>query len=308
MKKAHTGNLGFDLEIEETVALDAIKELNLANRPVGENSSVTNNLGIKKTPTSLEFDVTLSVEEWEAFGQDLKRAAHGVSWYIGDWLNFGKEHFPNRYEHMMAVTNLKKQHLQNIAWVAGEFLPDRRHASLSFGHHGLVAALSQQRQDTLLDSAEANKWRTTRLRSEIKLIRATGVSEGVDRGEPLITPYLGLLCEPVNEQGVVFLFGLMAKDLGFLVEVVQSGFPDCFARRKTEQGQWKLVKIEFEFESYNFSIHGHSVDGCDLIICWRHNWPNHPKSLEVVELKTELNVMLKAKLKALLDSDGGEQS
>jgi len=35
----------------------------------------------------------------------------------------------------------------------------------------------------------------------------------------------GLRHEPVNEQGVVLLFGMVAKQLGFLVEAVQKGFP-----------------------------------------------------------------------------------
>ena len=40
--------------------------------------------------------------------------------------------------------------------------------------------------------------------------------------------------------------------------------------------------IEFEHESRNFLKHMHPVKGCDLIVCWKHNWPECP--LEVVEL------------------------
>jgi hypothetical protein len=36
----------------------------------------------------------------------------------------------------------------------------------------------------------------------------------------------------VNEQGVVFLFGMVAKELGYMVEVVQTGYPDCEAKDK----------------------------------------------------------------------------
>lgn len=43
--------------------------------------------------------------------------------------------------------------------------------------------------------------------------------------------FRGLRHEPVNEQGVVFLFGMVAKELGCLVEAVQSRFPDCEAKR-----------------------------------------------------------------------------
>ena len=44
----------------------------------------------------------------------------------------------------------------------------------------------------------------------------------------------------------------------------------------------QLVKVEFEFESRNFLVHGHRIDDCDLIVCWKHNWEGCP--LEVVEL------------------------
>jgi hypothetical protein len=42
-------------------------------------------------------------------------------------------------------------------------------------------------------------------------------------GNPL--DFRGLSREPVNEQGVVPLFGMVAKELGYMVEAVQTGFP-----------------------------------------------------------------------------------
>jgi len=44
-----------------------------------------------------------------------------------------------------------------------------------------------------------------------------------------------------------------------------------------------MVRIEFEYESRNFLKHMHPANGCDLIVCWRHNWPECP--LEVIELR-----------------------
>jgi len=46
------------------------------------------------------------------------------------------------------------------------------------------------------------------------------------------THFRGLRHEPVNEQGVVLLFGTLAKELGYMIEVVQTGFPDCEAMRQ----------------------------------------------------------------------------
>jgi len=98
------------------------------------------------------------------------------------------------------------------------------------------------------------------------------------------TNFHALRHEPVNEQGVVLLFGMLAKQLGFLVEAVQKGFPDCEAKRQIAPERWQRVSIEFEFESRNFRDHRHPLHGCDLIVCWRHNWDDCPKHIEVLEL------------------------
>ena len=94
------------------------------------------------------------------------------------------------------------------------------------------------------------------------------------------------LFEPTNEAGVSVLFGAVAHDLGFSILHVQQGFPDCEVMREIEPGRCQREIGEFEFESRNFLTHGHSVDGCDIIICWIHNWPECP--LEVLELRSAL--------------------
>ncbi len=103
-------------------------------------------------------------------------------------------------------------------------------------------------------------------------------------GEPMDFPTLRH--EPVNEQGVVLLFGMIAKDLGYVVESVQAGFPDCEAKRQIGPKRWQRVNIEFEFESRNFRDHGHPLTGCDVIVCWHHNWPDCPAHIEVLELSS----------------------
>lgn len=92
-----------------------------------------------------------------------------------------------------------------------------------------------------------------------------------------------LLCEPTNEAGVFFLFAAMAEELGFGVLHVQAEFPDCEALRAIGPNRVQRVRIEFEFESRNFERHGHDPKGCDLIVCWEHNWVGCP--LEVLVLR-----------------------
>jgi hypothetical protein len=106
---------------------------------------------------------------------------------------------------------------------------------------------------------------------------------GAEYGAPL--GFGPLMYEPTNEAGVLVLFGVVAMPLGFAIERVGSGFPDCEAKRRVAGG-WRRVRIELEYRSRNFLRHGHDPAACDLIVCWEHNWPESP--VEVVELKTEL--------------------
>jgi Homing endonuclease associated repeat len=89
---------------------------------------------------------------------------------------------------------------------------------------------------------------------------------------------------PTNEMGVIYLFGALAGELGFIVTRIQTEFPDCEAMRKSGHDQWQRLRLEFEFESRNFLAHQHDPQGCDLVVCWTHNWPECPEHLEVLEL------------------------
>jgi hypothetical protein len=100
--------------------------------------------------------------------------------------------------------------------------------------------------------------------------------------------FRGLQHAPLNEQGVVFLFGMTCSDLGFVVETIRAEYPDCEAKRLTDEkrDRWEKVRVEFEYRSSSFKDHGHKPELCDVIVCWEHDWPDCP--LEVVELKSSI--------------------
>jgi Homing endonuclease associated repeat len=103
--------------------------------------------------------------------------------------------------------------------------------------------------------------------------------------EPICGPPLvagPMVYAPTNESGVLLLFGAFARDMGFSILHTQAGFPDCVAMREIEAGRWQRVRIEIEYQSRNFLSHMHPISGCELIVCWEHNWPECP--LEVIEL------------------------
>jgi hypothetical protein len=105
-------------------------------------------------------------------------------------------------------------------------------------------------------------------------------------GEPI--DFRGLRHAPINEQGVVYMFGMVSRDLKFLIEAIQTGYPDCLGKRLLEGNpqRWVDVRIEFEFKSSNFD---HDPDGCDYIVCWIHDWSDCPSNLKVIELKSAID-------------------
>jgi hypothetical protein len=108
----------------------------------------------------------------------------------------------------------------------------------------------------------------------------------VQFGEPI--DFRGLRFAPINEQGVVYLFGMISRELGFLIESIRTDYPDCEGKRCVDPNRqrWEHVLIEFEYKSSNFNEHGHTTEDCDLIVCWIHDWEDCP--IEVLELKSQL--------------------
>lgn len=93
---------------------------------------------------------------------------------------------------------------------------------------------------------------------------------------------------PTQEQDVVALFNAVADDLGFEILSNRSPFPDCLARRRSpgRRASYMDCRIEYEFSSRDYERHKHPLDGCDLIVCWIHDWPDSP--IEVLELQTAI--------------------
>jgi len=103
-----------------------------------------------------------------------------------------------------------------------------------------------------------------------------------------ILNFRGLQHAPMNEQGVVYLFGVVSFKLGFIIEAIGTEYPDCEGKRLVDKkkGIWERVTIEFEYKSSNFKDQGHDPRKCDLIVCWKHDWPDCP--IEVLELKSKI--------------------
>lgn len=94
--------------------------------------------------------------------------------------------------------------------------------------------------------------------------------------------------EPTYEQEVVGLFASVAEELGFDITCMREEFPDCETLRRVPgpRKRYRKCLIEFELRSSDFLRHAHPVAGCDLVVCWLHDWNECP--IEVLELRSAL--------------------
>jgi hypothetical protein len=101
--------------------------------------------------------------------------------------------------------------------------------------------------------------------------------------------FRGLRFAPADKKGVIFLFGIVAPELGFVIESLSPEFPDCDARRcvDLENNQWEHIRIQFEYRCSEVQESELLENGCDLIVCWIHDHKDCPT--EVLELKSEMD-------------------
>jgi hypothetical protein len=99
--------------------------------------------------------------------------------------------------------------------------------------------------------------------------------------------FRGLRHAPINQNGVIFLFGMVSNELGFMVEAIHAAFPECEAKRHVGENRYQRVRIKFEYKSSNYMSHGYDPAGADMIVCWVHDWHDCP--LEVLELQIAID-------------------
>jgi hypothetical protein len=121
--------------------------------------------------TALSLPENLPLDSWKQIGEQIHIISDASAWWIGDWLRFGRDKYPDRYKRAIGETALEYQTLRNYAWVAGRFDASRRRGGLSFQHHLEVAALPQDQQDLWLERAEESGWSRNDLRAQLRCYR-----------------------------------------------------------------------------------------------------------------------------------------
>lgn len=118
--------------------------------------------------TSLAIPDGMTIDDWERIGRHIFVLSDSSGWWLGDWLIYGQDNYPDRYKRAIEETSLDYQTLRNYAWVARKFGPGRRRENLSLQHHAEVAGLSAGEQEQWLAQAEAGRWSRNELRRRIR--------------------------------------------------------------------------------------------------------------------------------------------
>jgi len=122
------------------------------------------------TSRGLEVVGDPTFSNWMACGYSLRNIKQGLHFAIGDWLIYGRNRWPNRYDQGMDIFGFAYQTLSTDVWVAEGFDHSRRR-ELPHSYHRAVRALPEAKQDEVLDRAEKEKWGRETIREEVKKIR-----------------------------------------------------------------------------------------------------------------------------------------
>jgi hypothetical protein len=102
----------------------------------------------------LQFKRKLSYEEWIEAGKRVSQyivmSKKYLAFMVGDWINYGADHFPNKYEAALEAGMYEIGSLRNICYICRKVKPHQRRMELSFNHHAVVAPFAPEKQAELL--------------------------------------------------------------------------------------------------------------------------------------------------------------
>jgi site-specific DNA-methyltransferase (adenine-specific) len=116
----------------------------------------------------------LCFEGWQADGEILQQMEWSVSFWLGDWWNFGERKWGElSAQAIREITGRERGTVWNYAYVARSVDASRRREELSFSHHYEVAKVARDDADLadeLLDRAVEQKLTREELRDAVKRV------------------------------------------------------------------------------------------------------------------------------------------
>ena len=123
---------------------------------------------VRTTTVTWQGRPDLSREEWARAGLKLGGVSRSTSWWVGDWVRFGRRYRGDIYRFASRVTGYDEKTLRNFVYVAGRYEQRRRRSTLTWSHHAELARLKPDDQERWLHEAEARKLTVTALRERVR--------------------------------------------------------------------------------------------------------------------------------------------
>lgn len=120
--------------------------------------------GYDPNAVSLALPDDMAYPDWLGLGRSLATQKRHIDWLIGDWITFGREHYPEQIELALEQIDEDPRRLKRIEKTAKAFTPSHRHEDLSFDHHAYVADMPTQEALPLLKKAHTEKLGARQLR------------------------------------------------------------------------------------------------------------------------------------------------
>ncbi len=115
------------------------------------------------TPVGMVLDAPITFDQW-ATGLGIGKGVRAFAWAAGDWLLYGEQAFPDRYEQGMNATGLSLGYLRNLVSLCSRVKRHVRNPNLSIRHHQAITSFDEEWQTKLLNTARI--WTSTVTRFE----------------------------------------------------------------------------------------------------------------------------------------------
>ena len=122
--------------------------------------------GIVATDETLVIPELYTFDQWKTLGDVLRTIEKANQFWVGDWVNFGDDKFPDMVKQTAEELGYDIQTIRSYARVARKFVNAPRGAS--FSHYEAVASLAGPVADRLIEEAVSNKLSVRELEAEVR--------------------------------------------------------------------------------------------------------------------------------------------
>lgn len=136
---------------------------------------MTDNAITIASTVSMTIPTDATKDQWLAAGRQLAKMKDHLGFMIGDWVNHGREHFPEQLDLLIEEAGFEPSFSMKAARIAEKFPVHVRNSQLSFDHHKAVHMLPPPERLELLQKASVEHW-------DLKHMREAVVQQRYDNG------------------------------------------------------------------------------------------------------------------------------